>query len=125
MARSLLILFLTVTTLFSPAQAEREWGEPRHREPSAFREFREPRRHHRPFAFGGPHAPYRAGVPLLALPLVSAIPPVRGAGVPMSFEPPTRFRYHCNEPPGDFPALTVCHGPWLETGALPNQENRR
>lgn len=35
------------------------------------------------------------------------------------FEPPTRFRYQCDDPRGFFPVVTACRGPWLEAAASP------
>ena len=34
-----------------------------------------------------------------------------------AFEPPARFAYYCNEPPGYFPTVAACPGPWMETAA--------
>jgi len=40
--------------------------------------------------------------------------------VSMPFLPPAQFRYYCDNPPGWFPAVATCAGPWLETGAQPS-----
>ena len=57
--------------------------------------------------------PIMLGPPPPAAPVIVAVPstaPMRG------FEPPARFSYYCNHPPGFFPAVSSCGGPWLEMG---------
>lgn len=38
------------------------------------------------------------------------------------FEPPVRFHYYCYDPPGYFPNVAACAGPWLETGDQPSPQ---
>ncbi len=43
------------------------------------------------------------------------------AAIASGFEPPARFAYYCNDPPGYFPYVSACAGPWTETGAPPSR----
>ena len=117
MVRSVLLPLTLATILAAPAWADRDWpNEPRwHSDMGSFREPGFPHARH-----GLSHSgPFRAGRPRLLV--VPGYPIGANPGMPRpvgpAFEPPTRFAYYCNDPPGYFPSVTACAVPWTETGA--------
>ena len=76
--------------------------------------------HYGPSHYGPSHSgQFIAGRPrLLVMPRypIDADPGMPRPAAP-AYEPPTRFAYYCNDPPGYFPIVTACAVPWTETGA--------
>ena len=130
MFRLIPALFLSVTILSPPAQAEREgWRGAASLETPAFRESSPARR---PSFLGGLLPRGRAGMLLFGAPVMAALPAMRGradaAAVvppaalpesPMAAAPPPRSRYQCDEFPHR--GTTACPAPRLEARVLSPQ----
>jgi hypothetical protein len=137
MSRAFWFLFAIATISAPPAKAERDdfggrytdTGEHSRRDTGDFRELtghdgREDRgRGHKRALYSGPGVIMVPGAspigpPMGPIPFLTIRPRAGFAAMAMPIAPPPRFRYFCSNPPGYFPAVAACSGPWLELGAL-------